>query len=223
MKQYGVFDILGPIMIGPSSSHTAGAARLGKVARSIAGKDFKSVKFYLHGSFAKTYRGHGTDRALVAGILGMDPEDERLRTSLDIAKQESIGIEFIESDLGESQHPNTVKMVFAKNDGSVIDVTGSSIGGGSIVITNIEGNDVSLTGNCPTIIVKYRDKKGVVSKVTNVLSENNINIGIMKVDRTPEGEATMIIEVDNIIPENVPGEVSKIEEVISARAINPIG
>ena len=110
MKSVGVFDILGPIMVGPSSSHTAGAARLGKVARAVAGGDVEDVTFYLHGSFAKTYKGHGTDRALVAGILGMEPSDLRLRDSLEIARETGLKIRFREADLGDV-HPNTVKFV----------------------------------------------------------------------------------------------------------------
>ena len=134
MREYSVFDILGPIMIGPSSSHTAGAARLGKEAREIVGEDFKAVKFYLHGSFAATYKGHGTDRALVAGTLGMEPDDEHLRDALQIAKEKGIDVEFIPADLGTDKHPNTVKMVFIMKDGTEKEVTGSSIGGGNVLM-----------------------------------------------------------------------------------------
>ncbi len=132
MREYSVFDILGPIMIGPSSSHTAGAARLGKEAREIVGEDFKAVKFYLHGSFAQTYKGHGTDRALVAGILGMEPDDDHLKDALNIAKEKGIDVEFIPADLGTDKHPNTVKMVFIMKDGTEKEVMGSSIGGGNV-------------------------------------------------------------------------------------------
>lgn len=132
MREYSVFDILGPIMIGPSSSHTAGAARLGKEARNIVGEDFESVKFYLHGSFAETYKGHGTDRALVAGTLGMEPDDDHLKEALDIAKEKGIDVEFIPADLGIDKHPNTVKMVFTMKDGSKQEIMGSSIGGGNV-------------------------------------------------------------------------------------------
>lgn len=132
MREYSVFDILGPIMIGPSSSHTAGAARLGKEAREIVGEKFKAITFYLHGSFAETYKGHGTDRALVAGALGMEPDDDRLKDALNIAKSEGIEIEFIPADLGEDKHPNTVKMVFTKEDGTEQEIIGSSIGGGNV-------------------------------------------------------------------------------------------
>ncbi len=143
MKNYGVFDILGPVMIGPSSSHTAGAARLGKIGQEIADKDFYKVTFYLHGSFAKTYKGHGTDRALAAGVLGMEPSDERIKYSLNIAKEKGIDVEFIETDLGYV-HPNTVKMIFHYKDRDDYYIIGSSIGGGNILITNINGNEVEF-------------------------------------------------------------------------------
>ena len=222
MKNYSVFDILGPVMIGPSSSHTAGAARLGKVARYIAGKDFKTVTFYLHGSFAKTYKGHGTDRALVAGILGMEPHDERLRNSLAIAEQMGLSINFIEADLGYV-HPNSVRILFEKNDGELTQVTGSSIGGGNIVITSIDGYFVEFTGEYATLFIRHIDKKGVISKVTTVLAQHEINIATMKVSRKDKGEeASMIIESDHPISNAVVDELLKIDEIISAKAINTV-
>lgn len=222
MESYSVFDILGPVMIGPSSSHTAGAARIGKVARYIAGTDFSSVLFYLHGSFAKTYKGHGTDKALVAGILGMEPYDNRLKDSVKIAEEMGIGIEFIEADLGYV-HPNTVKIVFNKDDGTKVEVTGSSIGGGNILITNINGYKIKFTGEYPTILIIHRDKKGVISRVSTVLSQNNINIATMTVGRKDKGiEASMIIETDDEISNIVVSQLSEIEDIISVRAINPI-
>lgn len=221
MKNYGIFDILGPIMIGPSSSHTAGAARLGKVAMEIAGSDFESVTFYLHGSFAKTYKGHGTDRALVAGILGMEPYDERLRDSLNIAKEKGIKIKFVETDLGY-EHPNTVKIVFYMKNGTKIDVTGSSIGGGSIIITNINGYNVEFTGMYPTLVIRHIDKKGIISKVTTVLARHDINIATMKVNRKTKGkDASMIIETDHDINLEVIEELKNIKEIINVKAINP--
>jgi len=222
MSGYSSFDIIGPIMVGPSSSHTAGAARLGKVARSIAGKDFKKVTFYLHGSFAKTYRGHGTDRALVAGILGMETYDDRLKYSLDIAKNEGIEIEFVETDLGDV-HPNTVKIAFLKNDGKVFEVVGSSIGGGNIIITEINGDKVEFTGDYPTLIVKQRDVKGMISSVTAILASQNINIATMKVTRRAKGrEALMIIETDVEISDYLLNVIERVENILSAKAINPV-
>jgi L-serine dehydratase len=156
MRKFGVYDILGPVMIGPSSSHTAGAARLGKIAGIICGGNIAKVVFLLHGSFAKTYKGHGTDRALVAGILGMEPWDERLRDSLDIAKEKGIEIEFREADLGDV-HPNTVKFLMTKSDGSIVEVRGSSIGGGNIVINEVDNEEIEFTGEYPTIIIKHQD------------------------------------------------------------------
>lgn len=222
MKEYSMFDILGPIMVGPSSSHTAGAARLGKVAKYIAGEDIESVTFYLHGSFAKTYKGHGTDKALVAGILGMEPYDERLKSSLQIAEEKNIKVSFQEADLG-NQHENTVKIVFNKKEGSKTEVTGSSIGGGNIIITNVDGYNVKITGDHPTLIIVQNDKKGIISSVTTCLSQNNINIGIMKVKRKKKGvEASMIIETDDEITEEVIYKLNSMEDVISVKVINPV-
>ncbi len=221
MKNYGVFDILGPVMIGPSSSHTAGAARLGKIGREVAGNQFYKVTFYLHGSFAKTYKGHGTDRALVAGILGMDPSDERIKRSLNIAKEEGINIEFIEADLGYV-HPNTVKMVFHYKDKENYYIVGSSIGGGNILITNINGNEVEFTGDYPTILIKYKDQKGSISRISSILSNEDINIATMKVSR--EGNiATMVMEIDNPIKEEIIDSISSLDEIIYITGINPIG
>lgn len=220
MKNYSVFDILGPVMIGPSSSHTAGAERLGRVAKRIAGDNFKAVSFYLHGSFAKTYKGHGTDRALIAGILGMETYDERIKNSFDIAKEKGIDIEFIETDLGDV-HPNTVKIIIHKNDGNDVSVTGSSIGGGSIMVTNINGDDMEFTGEYPVIIIKHTDKKGMISKISFALAMNGINIATLKVGREVKGEvATTVVETDTNVSKAVVEELSKIDSVISVRAVN---
>lgn len=221
MNEYGVFDILGPIMIGPSSSHTAGAARLGKIAKQIVSTDnFNKVVFYLHGSFAKTYEGHGTDKALVAGILGMEPSDENLRNSFEIAKSKNIEFEFIEADLGY-EHPNTVKIVFKFEDGEDIYITGSSIGGGSIFITDINGNKVEFSGDYPTMLIKYIDQKGIISRISSILSLNEINIATMKVIRE-SNIATMVIETDSEINKDIIEEMDKLDEILYIKGINPI-
>lgn len=221
MKSVGVFDILGPIMVGPSSSHTAGAARLGKVARAVAGGDIDDVTFYLHGSFAKTYKGHGTDRALVAGILGMEPSDLRLRDSLIIAKEMGLKIRFREVDLGDV-HPNTVRFVIKGNEG-IYELIGSSIGGGSIEVTSVNGNSVNFTGAYPTIIVSNKDVPGVLSKVAAILYDNDINIAFMKVFRNQKGrDATMVFEVDHEVTPEVIGNVKAIEGINKVIMINPI-
>lgn len=220
MKEYGVFDILGPTMIGPSSSHTAGAARLGKVAKEIVSTDFNKVAFYLHGSFAKTFEGHGTDRALVAGILGMDPSDERLSHSFDIARDKGIDFEFIQADLGY-EHPNTVKIVFEFEEDEDIYIIGSSIGGGNILITDINGNKVEFSGDYPTLLIKYIDQKGVIAKISSILSQEEINIATMKVIRE-DNIATMVVETDSNIPQGIIEDVESLQDILYIKAINPI-
>lgn len=148
VKHYGVFDMIGPVMVGPSSSHTAGAARLGLFARHLCGEEIKKAVFYMHGSFAETYAGHGTDKALLAGIQGIRYDDERLKSAYELAAQKEIQAEFIPADLGEV-HPNTVHMELTTESGNVFTMTGSSIGGGSICITEIDGVEVQFPGNVP--------------------------------------------------------------------------
>ncbi|MBE6072105.1 MAG: L-serine ammonia-lyase, iron-sulfur-dependent, subunit beta [Clostridium butyricum] len=221
MKGIGIFDILGPIMIGPSSSHTAGAARLGKIARSIAAGEIEEVTFLLHGSFAKTYKGHGTDRALVAGILGMEPSDERLRNSMDIAKEQGMKFLFKEADLGDV-HPNTVKFVMKTKKGNYCEVMGSSIGGGNIKICEVNGNEVDFTGMYETLIVSHKDAPGVIHNVTHVLYSENINVAFMRVFRDRKGEdATMIFEMDNRISDEVIQKIKNIELVDRVISISP--
>ena len=219
MNNLCVFDILGPVMVGPSSSHT-GAARLGKVARAVAGEKIVDVKFLLHGSFAKTYKGHGTDKALLAGILGMKPDDERLRSSLSIAKEEGLNFEFIERDLGD-YHPNTVKFVMECESGNVCEVLGSSVGGGSIEIVEVNGNEANFSGAYPTLITCHDDKFGTVNKVTKLLSEHEINIAFMNVSRTQKGmDATMTLEIDNKIDESVIKRMEEIDGIKKVILIN---
>lgn len=217
MKEYGVFDILGPVMVGPSSSHTAGAARLGKIASGIAGSGFYMVEFHLHGSFAKTYKGHGTDKALVAGILGYEPSDEELRNSFELAKEAGIQFKFIEIDM-EYAHPNTAKIVFKYEDKEDFYIIGSSIGGGSIIITDIDGDEVEFTGEYPTIILKYKDQKGIISRISSILAFHDINIATMKVSRDGDN-ATMFCEIDTPIGQEVIKEISSIKEITRAKFI----
>ena len=222
MAKYSAFDILGPIMIGPSSSHTAGAARLGKIAGIIGGTDIVEVQFLLHGSFAKTYKGHGTDKALVAGILGMDPWDERLKDSLTIAKEKGLKVSFGEIDLGDV-HPNTVKFAIKKKDGRMISVVGSSIGGGSIVITEVDGEVVEFTGEYPTLIIKHKDIPGMVTKVTWLMYKESINIAFMQVFRSSKGlSATMLFETDTLVSDNIIEKIKSLGDITSIRVISPI-
>ena len=190
-------------MIGPSSSHTAGAARLGKIARTIVNKPIKDVTFLLHGSFKETYKGHGTDRALVAGILGMMPDDERLRDALLIAEKEGLEVHFLPADLGQV-HPNTVKILMTDCDDINWEVLGSSIGGGLVEIYEINGNKVKITGEYPTIITCHDDIPGTVSKVSTLFYDNDINIAHMTLVRSQKGkDATMTFEVDNNVSEEL--------------------
>lgn len=222
MKNYSAFDILGPIMIGPSSSHTAGAARLGKIASTIAAGDIVEVRFLLHGSFAKTYKGHGTDKALVAGILGFDPWDEEIKESFEIARARNIKFSF-EEVVMEGSHPNTVKFIIKKVDNSISTITGSSIGGGNVIVTEINGMDIEFTGEYPTLIINHKDKPGMISKVSTVISNDNINIAFLKVYRSKKGKsASMIFEMDNTIPETIVEEIKEINDIESVTIINPI-
>ena len=179
MGEYNIFDILGPVMIGPSSSHTAGACRIAKTALLIAGNEFTKVEFDLHGSFAKTYKGHGTDRALLAGVLGIEPDDIRLRDSFAIADQRGIDYVFREADLGDV-HPNTAKITFTYEDGTTMYIVGSSIGGGNIEIIDINGIAVQFTGSYPTILLKYVDVRGIIADISSELARNGYNIEGMK-------------------------------------------
>jgi len=222
MKNYSAFDILGPIMVGPSSSHTAGAARLAKIASIIAGGNIESVQFILHGSFAKTYKGHGSDRALVAGILGMDPWDDRLKDSLIIAKEQGLKIEFILGDLGEV-HPNTIKFIITKISGKIVEVVGSSVGGGNILIFQIDGQPVEFTGNYPTIVISHKDIPGMISKVSAILYEENVNVASMKVYRNSRGlKAAMVFETDTIVTEIVLDKIRCMENIYNIRQISPV-
>ena len=207
-------------MIGPSSSHTAGAARLGKIAKVIAGGKIVDVKFLLHGSFAKTYKGHGTDKALVAGILGMDPWDDQLRNSMEIAKEKGINITFVPTDLGDV-HPNTVRFIITKADGEVWIIVGSSIGGGNIVITEVDGEALEFTGMYPTLLINHVDVPGMVLKVCEVFYKYEINIAFLKVYRNSKGaDAAMVFEIDGNITEYAIEEIKKIPNIKKVKIIN---
>lgn len=223
MATIGIFDVLGPIMIGPSSSHTAGAARLGKIAKTIVNKPIKEVSFFLHGSFKETYKGHGTDRALVAGILGMNPNDYRLKDAISIAESEDLIIKFLPADLGQV-HPNTVKILITDNDDINWEVIGSSIGGGLVEINEINGNKVKITGEYPTIITCHDDVPGTVSKISTLFYENNINIATMTLVRKQKGKsATMTLEIDSNASEEIIDTIKTMPGVNRVIVINSLG
>ena len=221
VKDYSMFDIIGPNMIGPSSSHTAGACKLGRVAFKLSKGSIKSVIFYLHGSFAKTYKGHGTDKALLGGILGFEPDDERIINSFEIAKKSGIEFEFIEADLGD-MHPNTVKIQLF-GEMANLQVIGSSIGGGNIKITEIDGVELEFTGEFPTLIISHSDTPGVIAKVSSILSEQNINVAFMRVYRNNKGkDAFMVIETDSIIQPEVIKYINSIDSITNAYLVDII-
>lgn len=212
MKFNSVFDIIGPIMIGPSSSHTAGAARISKAARDLLGGEPQSAKIHLYESFAKTYKGHGSDLALAGGLLGFGTDDPRMSQALEIAQQRHLEIEFIE-DTAAADHPNTIRII-AKNDQKEIELVGISIGGGKTEITELNGFQLRLSGNHPAILVMHNDRFGAIASVTNILAKHQINIGHMEVNRKDLGkEAMMVIETDQNIKDNVMQELENADHI----------
>ncbi|HLS10376.1 L-serine ammonia-lyase, iron-sulfur-dependent subunit beta [Lentibacillus sp.] len=202
MKYNSVFDIIGPVMIGPSSSHTAGAARIGKAARNLLGKEPKWAKIHLYESFAKTYKGHGTDFALAGGLLGFETDDPRMNQALKIAEERGLSIEFIEDSAGVD-HPNTARLIIG-DDTEQIELVGISIGGGKIEITELNGFELRLSGNHPAILIMHNDRFGAIASVTEILAKHEINIGHMEVNRKDVGkEALMVIEVDQNVDDSV--------------------
>jgi L-serine dehydratase len=183
----GIFDIIGPIMVGPSSSHTAGAARIGQTARAILGEPVKKARITLYGSFAKTGKGHGTDRALAAGLMGYAPDSGTIRDALRIAQEKNVDISFSlsEEDMG---HPNVAKIEAWGEKGAHAVIIGRSLGGGRIMITNIDGYDVEITGEEYTLLTRHHDKPGVVAKVCEELAKEQINISTMHLFRKGKGE-----------------------------------
>ncbi len=220
---HGVFDIVGPVMIGPSSSHTAGAVRLGLIAGKILGERAVKAEINLHGSFAQTYRGHGTDKALIAGILGFAPDDERIRDALELAQRQGLDYTFQTVNIDDA-HPNTAVIYLIGINGHVARVRGASVGGGNILITNIDGYEVELTGQYPALITIHRDRPGVITQVTNILSRYEVNIAFMRVSRQNRGEtAMMIMELDDQPTEDVMEECRQVYEVDDAFSIPAIG
>lgn len=203
MKEYGVFDLIGPQMIGPSSSHTAGAARLGGVAYKLAKGRIRSARVILYGSFADTGRGHGTDKAIVAGLLGFAPDDSRIRSALEIVREQKKDIE-VEFSSQAMRHPNTARIVVEDERGRKTELVGASIGGGSIEIQEINGMEVSFGCEYPTILIFHRDRPGNINKVTGVLAEEKINIAFMRVFRNSRWQnACMIIEIDGEVRQEI--------------------
>ena len=205
-----IFDILGPVMVGPSSSHPAGAARIGAMARTLLGADVTDARIHLHGSFAETGRGHGTDRALVAGLLGMKPDDLRIPNAFEEAEKAGLRYTIDEIDLRDA-HPNTALLELTGANGREMTVQASSLGGGRIMVNRLDGIEVNFTGESNTLVVRNQDEYGSVAAVTNILNQLRVNVANMSVHRHKRGgDALMVIETDQHIK---PKQVEFISEL----------
>lgn len=212
-----IFDILGPVMVGPSSSHTAGAARIGMVARQLFGRQPEKVMVYLHGSFAATGKGHGTDRALIAGLLGMKPDDMRIPDSFEIAKEE--GMEFsIESKEIKEAHPNTAQVYMEAEGVKPMKIQAYSIGGGRIRVCKLDGIDVNFSGESNTLLIRNVDEPGRIKEVASALANAEINIATMQVFRDKRGgSAIMVVETDQIVPKEAMEELESKKGIIRVK------
>lgn len=210
MSFISVFDVLGPNMIGPSSSHTAGAAVIAQLAQKLIAPPLKKVEFTLYGSFSKTYHGHGTDRALLGGIMGFSTDDVCIRDSFRIAGERGLEFSFVPNETGTDVHPNTVDIRMENAAGQVMTVRGVSLGGGKVKIVRINGVEVDFTGEYSAVIVVQQDKPGVVAHITKVLSDRGVNLAFMRLFRESKGlTAYSIIESDGRLPEGITEELKK--------------
>ncbi len=212
MKYRSVFEIIGPVMIGPSSSHTAGAARIGRVARDLFGRQPEWARVHLYGSFAETYKGHGTDVAIIGGLLDYDTFDERIRTAFEDAAALGMTYEFIPEE-EEADHPNTAKIVIGDSQGEM-ELVGISIGGGTMEVTELNGFPLRLSGHFPALLVVHDDRSGVIANVSNAIASQGMNIAHMEVGRKEKGKmALMVIEVDQMFDETLINELKTLPNV----------
>ena len=199
VSMINIFDMMGPVMVGPSSSHTAGAARIGNMGRTLLGEEVARADIGLHGSFAETGFGHGTDRALLAGLLGMKPDDLRIPNAYEGANRAGMAYSFRTVELRDA-HPNTALLELTGKSGKKLTLQAASIGGGAIVVNKIDGIDVNFTGDFNTLIVRNQDESGSVAAITSILSQVHINVANMSVNRHRRGgDALMVIETDQHI------------------------
>ncbi|TJY42007.1 L-serine ammonia-lyase, iron-sulfur-dependent, subunit beta [Cohnella pontilimi] len=219
MRFKDVFSIIGPAMIGPSSSHTAGAVRIGRAARRLFGRQPAEAVVTLYGSFAETYAGHGTDRAIAGGLLDYDTDDVRLPNALEEAERQGLRISF-RTGVGMGPHPNYARIELRDEHGTA-EMSGASIGGGNIQVVSINGFDVGCSGMYPTLVVTAADRQGVLASLTRVVSDAGLNIGYMMVDRKArDGEAMTVIEVDARPPETLLQEVRRLPHVTELAVID---
>ncbi len=219
-KTLQLADIIGPIMVGPSSSHTAGALKIALMTRRLCKHDPVHVEFKLYGSFSRTYKGHGTDRALCAGILGWEPDDLRIRTSLDYAKEHGLEVVFTPLPNEPYDHPNTVDVYITDTEGETLSTRGVSIGGGMAMLRRIDGIDVSITGEHTSLVVCQHDVEGVLASIAGILSRNHINIATTRMFRERRGEkAFTVMEIDSDVPDRVVEEIHEQPNIIQVRVI----
>lgn len=208
------FDIIGPVMVGPSSSHTAGAVKIGNIARRLLGEPVKRAEILFHGSFLTTGKGHGTDRALVAGLLGFAVDDTRIADSFRYADEAGMVYRLAGIDLGDV-HPNSVRLILTGRDGHSLQLTAASVGGGSILVTEIDGLSVSFSGASPTLIVSNEDKPGRVNEVTSLLGQGDVNVAAMQLHRAERGGcAVMVLECDQEVPAEMIEKLSLLEGIL---------
>ena len=197
-----IFDIIGPVMVGPSSSHTAGAVRIGYIAGKLMGEPIAKAEILLYGSFLATGKGHGTRKALVAGLLGMKPDDMRIPNSFEIAKEHGIEVVFGESTLREA-HPNTAQILLTSVTGKKLEIVGESLGGSRINIAQIDGITTNFSGDYPTLVVHNMDQPGHVAEVTSMLAHKSVNIATMQLYRVNRGgNSVMVLECDQEVPDD---------------------
>ena len=216
----GIFDVIGPVMVGPSSSHTSGAATIAWMARQIFSGSPCKVTFTLYGSFAETYRGHGTDRALIGGMLGYRSDDVRIRNAYQHAREEGLAVEFKVDRLTDTGHPNTVDVLMERDDGHTLLIRGVSVGGGRVRIVRLNEIEVDFTGEYSTMIVGHQDKTGTAAYITSRFAEHSINIAALKLFREEKGKnAFTVIESDGFISEELKDEILQYETVMSVDLI----
>jgi len=220
-KKKGLFDVIGPVIIGPSSSHTAGAVRLGFLAGKIYGEIPRKVHFKLYNSFAKTGKGHGTDKGLLGGVLGLNVDNPKIKNIFDIAQKNGIQYTF-EFAENFSKHPNSVDIILDGSFGKM-ELSGASLGGGDIVIDSINGYKFNINGNYPTLLLIYRDKPGMIYNVTVLIQEQNINIASMSCERKARGEeASMAIYLDSPLKKELLEKFAQIDEIYFVRSLEAI-
>ena len=215
-----IFDIMGPVMVGPSSSHTAGAARIGYIGRKLLGFQPARADIALHGSFAATGAGHGTDRAIVAGLLGMSPDDARIPFSLQLAKEAGLEVTVHSVTLRDA-HPNTALMTLTGSRGRTVAVSASSLGGGRIRVNSIDGLEAAFSGDLPTLVIRGRDEPGVVSEVSTCLARNGANIATMQLYRDRRGGLSVtVIECDEPVSDGILEDIDLLGGVVRCIYLN---